>query len=249
MKPLASALLALLALAAPASAQELVIAAASSLTDAFEEIGTAFERTQPNARVTLHLAGSSTLLTQIRQGAPFDVFASANEALIAAANAEGLLLHDPIAFARNSVVVITPPGGRVASLADLAAPGIRLVLASENVPAGAYARTIITALAATYGEAYPKAVLANLASEEANVRQTALRVAWGEADAAFVYATDAAALRVATLPIDPALAAIATYPAAALRGTRENALARSFVAFLTSPEARAILLRHGFTLP
>ena len=148
------------------------------------------------------------------------------------------------------LAVIVPAGGRVQGLADLATPGVRLVLAGPEVPAGAYARAAIAQLGATFGADYPAAVLANLVSEEPNVRQAAAKVTLGEADAAIVYATDAAILRgVTTLGLDAAVDVRASFTAAVVQGSRQQALADIFLAFVLGPEGQALLAAHGFLAP
>jgi molybdate transport system substrate-binding protein len=249
--PTATLLLLALLLALPlAPAQPLHVSAASSLTEAFEAIAARFEATHPGVRVLLNFAGSATLAQQILQGAPVEVFASADEAQLRVVAAMGRLDGVGERFARAPLAVIVPAGGRVQTLADLATPGVRLVLAGPEVPAGAYARAAIGELGAKFGAAYPAAVLANLVSEEPNVRQAAAKVTLGEADAAIVYATDAAILRgVTTLGLDAAVDVRASFTAAVVRGSRQQALADTFLAFLLGPEGQAILAAHGFLAP
>jgi molybdate transport system substrate-binding protein len=236
------------AFTAVAAAETLVIAAASSLQDAIEEIADAWQRAHPPHRVTLTTASSATLLAQIRHGAAVDVFASASAALIADATAEGWIAGEPVTFATNTLAVVIRSGAGIATLADLAKPGLRIALAADGVPAGVYARAWLADLAHHYGATYPHAVAANVVTEEPNVRQAALRVAWGDVDAAIVYATDAERLGLRTLT-PPAAPPVIALPAAALRSARAPALAASFLTFLTGPEAKAILQRHAFTLP
>jgi molybdate transport system substrate-binding protein len=239
--------LALLVAAAPlAAAQTLTVAAASSLTEAFETIATAFEEAS-GTRVALTFAGSSTLAAQIVQGAPVDLFASANVAQMEVVRDAGLVDGPTLLFARNELVVIAADAGPVATLEDLAADGTLVVLAGPEVPVGAYARTALARLDATLGEGFEARVLANVVSEEPNVRQVAAKVVLGEADAAIVYATDAAILDgVRTLPIPADANVRAAYPAAVLTTGRHPDLARDFLAFLSGDVARAILAARGF---
>ena len=233
-----------------ASAQVLVVAAASSLSEAFEAIARRFEASEPGVRVLLTFAGSSTLTQQILQGAPSDLFASANHTQMQRLADAGRLVGEAHDFAATPLVVITPAAGRVATLADLADPGVRLVLASPEVPVGDYARRVLANLAALYGPDYPAAVMANLASEEPNARLVAAKVALGEADAAIVYATDAAAFNgLASLAIPAEQNVVARYPIAVIEGSRQAELARAFLAFVLSPEGQAILAEHGFGAP
>jgi molybdate transport system substrate-binding protein len=230
-----------------ALAQDLHISAASSLTEAFEEIAAHFEAANPGVRVLLNFGGSAMLAQQILQGVPVELFASADAAQMRVVAATGRLDGEGRAFARNKLVAIVPSGGRVRTLVDLATPGVRLVLGSPEVPVGAYARIAIEQLGATYGADYPAAVLANLVSEESNVRQAAAKVTLGEADAAIVYATDAATLSgVTTLGFTTPVDVTATYTAAVVRGSRQPGLAHAFLALLLSEEGQGLLGARGF---
>lgn len=236
-----------LALSGGVLAQTIVVSAASSLTESFTELAAMFEARADGVRVDLNLAGSSTLAAQIVQGAPVSVFASANDVQMAVVSDAGLIEGEPSVFARNRLVVITPPGSPVRAVEDLAAGGVTLVLAGPEVPAGAYARAALRAMNALYGDGFERDALANVVSEEPNVRLVAAKIGLGEADAAIVYATDAMAVDgVRTIGIDDEVDVIADYPVAVLAGAPHHAVARAFVAFVLSPEARAVLERHGF---
>ena len=225
----------------------MTVFAASSLTEAFEDVAAAFEAGHDGVQVVLNFAGSSALSTQIVQGAPADVFASADAAQMQVVAAEGLLLEAHI-FAGNKLVVVTPRASGLASLADLATPGVKVVLAAPEVPVGVYARAALEKLEAVYGADFKKRVEANLVSEEPNVRQAAAKVDLGEADAAVVYATDAAALKnVSVIKIPEAYNVAATYPIAVLRSASYPELAQAFVRFVLSDEGQAVLAEHGFS--
>jgi len=229
---------------ARASAQEVTVFAASSLTEAFEEVASAFER-QTGAEVRLNFGGSATLSTQIVQGAPADVFASADAAQMGRVEGAGLVQGEPHTFASNRLVVIASEDGQVECLEDLAEPGTLLVLASPEVPVGGYAREALLKLNRRYGPDFSARVLSNLVSEEPNVRQAAAKVALGEADAALVYATDAAVLEgVRAIPLPDEFNVTARYPVAALAGG--GALAEAFVRFVLSGAGQRILAAHGF---
>ncbi len=233
-------------------AQRLTIAAASSLNEVMQDLVSAFEARNEGVRIDLNLAGSATLATQILQGAPFDIFASANERQMRAVMSEGLVTSDPVPFATNRLVVITPTGSPVASVVDLAKEGVLVVLAGPEVPAGAYAREVLARLDSVHGTGFADTVLANVVSEEPNVRQVAAKVMLGEADAAIVYATDAAILdlnHVTTLAIDDAYNVLARYPIAVIETTRHADLAQAFVDFVLSPEGQSLLATRGFTAP
>lgn len=229
-------------------AQKVTVFAASSLTEAFEDMAQAFEAAHGGAKVVLNFAGSSTLSAQILQGAPADVFASANREQMATVAAEGLVAGEAADFAGNKLVVITPKNSAVASLADLAGSDVKVVLAAPEVPVGAYARTALEKLNAEYGPDFKTRVEANLVSEEPNVRQAAAKVELGEADAAIVYSTDAAVLQnVSIIEIPDAYNVLASYPLAVLSDAAQPELARAFVDFVLSDEGRAILAKRGFT--
>lgn len=228
-------------------AQTVVVSAASSLTESFLELATMFEARHEGVRVDLNLAGSSTLSAQIVQGAPVSVFASANDVQMDVVLGAGLIEGEPHVFARNRLVVITPPGSPVRTARDLASDDVTLVLAGPEVPVGAYARAALSAMDAVYGEGFERAALANVVSEEPNVRLVAAKIGLGAADAAIVYATDALAVDgVETIRIADEVNVLADYPVAALADAPHPAVARTFVAFVLSPEARAVLARHGF---
>ena len=237
----------LLCLASTATAQRITVSTASSLTEAFQALAAAFEVRHEGVDVDLALGGSSTLATQIVQGAPVDVFASADEAQMAVVAEAGLLASEPVVFALNRLVVITPPDSPVRTLEDLADEGVLLVLAGPEVPAGTYARRALAKMNDRFGDGFAERVLANLVSEETNVRQAAAKVRLGEADAAIVYATDAAVVpgaRTIEIPADANV--IAEYPIAVLRDAARPTLARAFVELATSEVGRGILARRGF---
>jgi molybdate transport system substrate-binding protein len=158
---------------------------------AFGEIEGAFEEQNPDTDVVSSFAGSSALLAQIEQGAPTDVFASADEAKMYAGGDEDLV-SEPQTFVRNSPVVIVPadnPAG-IRELSDLANPVTTLVLSQDGVPIAEYAKEVLANADTEYGGDFDQRVLDNIVSREANVRASANRVALGEADATFVYITD-----------------------------------------------------------
>ncbi len=237
-----------------ATRPELIIFAAASLTDAFTQLGDQFEAAQPGVTVLFNFAGSQQLAQQIGQGAPADVFAAANLQQMESAVAEGRVRRDDIQdFAHNGLVVVYPsenPAG-LASLHDLARPGLKLVLAAPAVPAGSYALDFLAKASATvdYGATYSPTVLANVVSYEANVRGVLSKVRLGEADAGIVYASDTAgsgADQLGQIEIPPELNSIATYPIAPLVDARHPDLAQAFVDLVLSAEGQAVLAAHGF---
>lgn len=232
-------------------AGDVTVFAASSLTNAFTEIREAFEAEYPGVNVTFNFAGTPTLRTQLEQGARADVFASADRAQMERAVASGVIHGKLTEFVTNRLVVITPAGGRVQSLADLAEPGVLLTLALPAVPAGAYAREALASLSGTNGlpADFADRVLANLVSEETNVRQVVAKVALGEADAGIVYQTDATFEgrdNMETIEIPAEANVAAAYIIAPVDGSTNPVTGAAFIDFVLSTEGQAILAEHGF---
>ena len=228
--------------------ETITVFAAASLTEAFGELAEAFEAEHPGVTVRLSFAGSATLRTQVLEGAPADVFASASPAEVAALDGAGLVVEER-ALASNALIVVVAEdaSARIGDFADLANPGLRLVLAAEDVPAGRYARESLALADAdgAFGEGFAARVLANVRSNETNVRATLAKVELGEADAAIVYASDlrAANADIRAIAIPERFQVAAEYRIALLS---ESDGARAFVAFATSPAGTAMLARHGF---
>jgi molybdate transport system substrate-binding protein len=234
-----------------AEERTLTVYAAASLTDAFNEIGKAFAEEHPGVVVAFNFGGSQNLRTQIEQGAPADVFASANakemDTLVTGNFVEA---SAPKVFLTNQLVVILPkdnPAG-IASLEDLSKPELKLVLAAEDVPAGRYARQILDNLNAQFGAGYKDKVLANVVSNEDNIRQAVTKIQLGEADASIVYVSDAVAtpdlLRI-EIPAD--VNVLAEYPIAPLVRSENLELADEFMAYVLSSGGQATLKKWGFT--
>ncbi|HEU4752501.1 MAG TPA: molybdate ABC transporter substrate-binding protein, partial [Armatimonadota bacterium] len=167
--------------------------AAASLTDAFNALRPEFERANPGTTVRFNFGASSTLRTQIEQGAPADVFASADRAQMEPL-VGGKLVETPARLAGNRLVVVLPSSnpGRIASLKDLARPGMKVVATAASVPIGRYTQEVLRKLGRMpgYPAGYAAAVERNIVSREPNVRSVLAKVELGEADAAFVYETD-----------------------------------------------------------
>lgn len=234
--------------------QKLTVFAASSLTQAFQEIATIFERENPGVTITFNFAGSQQLRTQLVHGAQADVFASADRVQMDAVVDAGLAGGDPVSPVSNSLVVIAfAQNQEVASLRDLARPRAKVVVAQPEVPAGAYARTVIGALASSphYGPEYAEQVMGNVVSEETNVRNVAQKVALGEADAGIVYRTDALvadiAQRTGIIPIPGQFNVKATYPTVPLVGSSQPDIARRFIDFALSDRGQQVFSRYGFS--
>ena len=222
--------------------RELTVLGASSLTDSFEEIASAFEAEHDGVDVQLTFEASSALATQIREGVPADVFASADHVNLDKVTGAGLGAGEPRAFASNRLQIVVPTGNPsgVASLADLASGGLDLALCAPEVPCGRYAAQAF----ANAGLDVPEA------SQEENVRGVLTKVALGEADAGIVYVTDVRANSdVEGVDLPDEVNVVAGYPAVVLRDAPSPELAAAFVAFLTGDEAQAILRRHGFGPP
>lgn len=227
--------------------QVLLVYAASSLKDAFEELEEAFERENPGVDIRLNFAGSQVLRLQIEQGAPADVYASANEDHMAALQRAGFM-GDASIFASNSLALIVPqenPAGiaRFEELSDAQ----RLVVGTGNVPVGEYTEALLKDAEKTLGAAFREAVTSSVVSRESNVRLVRGKVELGEADAAIVYRTDAVSSdAVGMIDIPSELNQVAHYPMAVASGSKNESLARSWVHFVQSPAGQRILTRHGF---
>jgi len=234
--------------AQPLRAAELTVSAAASLTQAFREIASRFEAAVPGAKVRLNFGASGALLQQIAKGAPVDVFASADLDTMDRAQAQGLVdVATRRNFAANGLVVIVPASRAVgpATLADLARPNWARVAIGlpASVPVGRYSQEALEA-AGLWPAIAPKAVGAT------SVRQALDYVARGEADAGFVYTTDAALMpeRVRMAFVVPFTRPV-VYPVAPVAASRQPALARRFVEFVAGPAGQAVLRRHGFGSP
>lgn len=227
--------------------------AAASLADAFNEIGKSFEAANPGFHVIFNFAGSQALRTQIEQGAPADVFASANETEMDSLIADNHVAQDaPQIFLYNKLVVILPgnnPAG-IAKLDDLAKPRIKLVLAAEDVPVGRYARQALDAMNGQFGGDFKDKVLANVVSNEDNVKQVVAKIQLGEADAGIVYTSDAiAAPNLKTIEIPTELNVVAKYPIAPISKSANADLAKAFIDYVLSADGQAILQKWGFAPP
>jgi molybdate transport system substrate-binding protein len=237
----------------PALEGEIIVFAASSLTNAFDEIKAAFEEENPGTTITISYASSSDLATQLSEGAPADVFASANSTQMTVVVDSGRIEAEPMTFVTNRLVIITPsdnPAG-IESLIDLATPGVKLVLAAPGVPIRDYAEQVFAKAAedAAFGPDFPAQVLANLVSEEENVRQVATKIGLGEGDAAIVYKSDVTpdlAPDVQQIDIPDTFNVLASYPIAPVADSEHTDVAEAFIAFILSPDGQAILEKWGF---
>jgi molybdate transport system substrate-binding protein len=239
---------------APAQNVTLDVFAAASLTEAFKELGAGFAAAHPGVTPRFNFAGSQQLALQINDGAPADVFASANTKQMDAVIKTGEVVSGTQhAFTRNKLVLVYPkdnPAG-VQGLADLAKAGVKVVLAAKAVPAGNYALQVLKKASARpdFTSAYSPTVMANVVSFEEDVEGVLGKVALGEADAGIVYVSDlanTAAAKVGHSDIPDDLNAIASYPIAPLAHANNPDLARAFVDYVQSPAGQAVLAKHGF---
>ncbi len=217
--------------------RELSVFAASSLTEAFTELGDQFTAAHPDVKVTFAFAGSSDLVTQLQQGAPADVLATADTSNM---DKVASLTGAPQAFAGNQLIIAVEPGNpkHITGLADLADPDLKVVLAAPEVPAGKYAEE---ALAKAGAAVQP-------VSLEVSVKGVVTKVSLGEADAGIVYVTDVAAaqgkIEGVAIPADQNVTA--TYPIATLKESASPEDAQAFVDLILSPEGQKVLAEYGF---
>jgi len=227
---------------------ELRVFAASSLREAFTQIGALFQKEHPRSYVVLNLAGSEELASQIVNGAEADVFASADTANLDKVAAAKLSRPARI-FARNMPVVVVSrdAAATVRTFADLPRAG-RIVLGDAEVPIGRYAREILDRASRRYGPDFRQRVEQRVVSNELNVRQVLAKVTLGEADAAIVYRTDAAAVgdRVTVIEIPRDVSVVAEYPIAVLVAAPEPHLADEWIATVLSADGQRALTERGF---
>jgi molybdate transport system substrate-binding protein len=221
----------------------LTVFAAASLTKTFTELGKEFESQHDGVKVEFSFGGSSDLVSQLQQGAPADVFASADEANMEKLTSDDLQADDPVDFASNTLEIATPPGNPagIASFADLGKDGVNVVVCAPEVPCGAAA---VKAEQAT-------GVTINPVSEEQSVTDVLAKVSSGEADAGLVYVTDVAAagdsVEGVTFPESSAI--VNTYPIVALKDSKNADLAQEFIDLVTSDKGQSILEEAGFAKP
>jgi molybdate transport system substrate-binding protein len=216
--------------------------AAASLTGAFTNAKTALTATSPGLNLTYNFAGSNALVTQITQGAPADVFASADMAHMQKLVTAGVV-ETPVTFAKNMLEIAVAAGNPkgITGLADLAKPGVTVVLEAQGVPAGDYTRRVLSA----------KGITVNPKSLETDVKSAVAKVTSGEADATVVYVSDvtAAGSKVAGVTIPDADQPSITYPIAVVKGTKNHAAAQAFVDSAVSGDVQKALEAAGFVPP
>jgi molybdate transport system substrate-binding protein len=213
--------------------------AAASLTESFTQIGKDFEAANPGMKVTFNFAGSSALATQIGQGAPADVFASASPTNMKTVTTDG----PPVTFVKNQLVIAVPNGNPkgIAGLADLTRPGVKVALCAAQVPCGAAAKKALDAASVTLTPV----------TLEQDVKAALSKVKLGEVDAALVYRTDAkaAASDVDGIEFPESAGAVNDYPIAVLKDAPNKTGAQAFVAYVRSDKGMAVLTAAGFQEP
>lgn len=220
---------------------ELLVSAAASLADGFAAMEVAYETAHPEVDVVVNLAGSAALREQVLAGAPTDVLAVANQATMNAVAGAGLLLGTAQAFASNRLAIAVPPGNPagISGLDDFSRSELLLGLCASGVPCGDLARTALERAGVT----------PNVDTNEPNVRALLTKVELGDLDAGIVYVTDVIARPVDAVAFADDYNEVATYPIAILAGSRDEALAADFVAFVLSSEGAEILADLGFGIP
>jgi molybdate transport system substrate-binding protein len=241
--------------ASSSSAADLTILGAASLKKVLDKGKTTYEAAKPGTTLTISTDSSSALETKIEQGAPADVFLSADTANPKKLVDKGLADGDPVTFAGNRLTVIVPsdnPAG-IKSPADLAKSGVKVIAAGNEVPITKYATQLVANLAkeAGYPADFAAAYTANIASKEDNVGQVVAKIELGEGDAAIVYVTDAkASTKVATIEVLPESANVpATYDGVVVKASKNAPAAKAFLDWFAGPDGQAILSSFGFLSP
>ncbi len=232
----------------------LTVFTAASLTGAFTDIADAYNAQSDGITVQNVFDGSQALRTQIEQGAEPDVFVSANTKHMNALVDEGYMDNDTVQlFLENSMAVIVPADNpaNIKTLADLANPGVKIVIGTKDVPFGSYTRQVLEKMNASesYGPEYVDAVYANVVSEETAVSTVVPKLTLGEADAAFVYKSDILQEykdQLITIEIPAEFNVVAQYPLGVLASTENKDDALDFIEFVRGPEGSAILEDYGF---
>ncbi len=245
----------LLACGGGRSGDPLTVFAAASLTGAFRELGRMFEEANPGADVTFQFAATSTLRAQLEQGARADVFASADLPNMRRALEAGVVDGPPRTFAGNTLAIIVREGNDdLRGIRDLAAAGLRLVVAAPQVPLGAYTHEALRRIEEDprYGPGIARGIADNVVSQALNARHAVSVVQIGEADAAIAYVTDAlvaggTALRA--IPMGGGISPEITYPIAVVEAARSRGVAQRFLQFVTSQRGQRVLAAHGFGGP
>ena len=226
-----------------AASGTLTVFAAASLKKTFTQLGTRFEASHSGTKVTFSFAGSSDLVTQLQQGAPADVFASADTKNMDKATGDKLVDGTPSIFASNTLEIAVPPGNpaKVTSLKDLTNPAVKVVVCAPEVPCGSATKKVEQSAGLTI----------TAVSEEQSVTDVLGKVQTGEADAGLVYVTDVkgAGAKVEGIAFPESSAAVNTYPIAVLAASKNKKLAQEFTALVTGEQGRQVLADAGFAQP
>jgi molybdate transport system substrate-binding protein len=229
----------------------LTIFAAASLQGSMRAAKAAYETSHPGTTLTVSTGSSAALETQIEQGAPADVFLSADTTNALRLVTDGSASGSPVVFARNELTVIVPPDdpAGVRTPADLARPGLRIIAAAESVPITKYAEKLVENLGRQpgYPAGFAAAYAANVASREDDVKAVVAKIELGEGDAGIVYATDAAAsAKVRAIAVPAAANVPAMYAGDVVKASPHQAAAAAFLHWLAGPDGQAVLSRFGF---
>jgi len=232
----------------------LTIYGAASLKGVLDKVRATYETANAGTKLTISTDSSATLETQIEQGAPADVFLSADTTNPQKLVERGLTAGAPVAFARNKLTIIVPTGtsSAIKTPADLAKAGIKVIAAGDAVPISRYAAQLVANLANERG--YPAdfaaKYTANIASKEDNVKAVVAKIELGEGDAGIVYVTDAkASNRVAIVAVPESANVPATYSGVVLKGSRNESAAEAFLTWLAGPGGQAVMSTYGFLSP
>jgi molybdate transport system substrate-binding protein len=245
----------------PKPAEQLTVFAAASLTKPFQALEAGFEK-KYNANVTFNFAGSSALSTQINQGSPCNVFASANTKEMTNVKNANMLNGTSTIFAHNSLIIIVSKSytGDITSLLNLTKSGLRIEMADKSVPIGNYALQALSKIDATYGNSssplykgaewvgFSKKVLINVVSYDTDVEQVVTKVATGTADVGIAYKSDAInrASEVKFFEIPSEVNQIAVYPIGVINGSGHSKLAQAFIDYVLSADGQKALTDAGF---
>jgi molybdate transport system substrate-binding protein len=229
--------------AAPKPSGEITIFAASSLTESFDAMAKQFEKKDPDVSVKFDYDASSNLATQINQGAPADVFASADQDNLQKTIDSGAVTPPAVVFAKNRLEIAVEKGNpkKIKSLADLQKSGLVVVLCADQVPCGKYAAQSLAMAGVTI----------NPSSKEENAKATLSKVSIGEADASIVYVTDVKASKGTTsgVKIADKQNVIATYPMGVVKESQNATAAKAWVQYVTSKDGQKTLRKFGFLPP
>ena len=222
---------------------DVTVFAAASLNSTFTELGTQFEQDHPGTKIIFNFAGSSDLVAQLTHGAPADVFASADTNNMTKAVDAGVVSGEPVNFATNTLTIVTPPENPkgIASFADLATPGVQVVVCAPPVPCGSATEKVEKATSVTLTPV----------SEESSVTDVLGKITSGQADAGLVYVTDAAVAgdKVTAVPFPESSGAVNNYPIAVLKESKNPEAAQKFVELVTGPAGQEVLKTAGFASP